>query len=230
MKTNHNLIQFLLDNSLEKEYAFFLKLKHIHVNGKIYNYSLKKLSKQSGLSRTALRVKMYFFKENGWVREEGKDLVFISHNKLMSKLGVDGSVDYKMTVRGDKIKNLVNTIRFQPIKLKGRQFSHLKYQSHNLNNPTGGYAHQEHTASKAFFRKYQTKSEVTEGLKITTKRLGQMINKSASTASRLMKIMDVKVIAGKKTVAKSKRLKGLPSNFYWNKGFIVRVEPNQYIF
>jgi response regulator of citrate/malate metabolism len=63
-------------------------IKKMHVNSKVYNYSESKISKQSGLSRTATKKYIKFFIDNGWAKIKGKDLVFISTNKLKYKYGI----------------------------------------------------------------------------------------------------------------------------------------------
>jgi hypothetical protein len=198
----------------------------MHVNSKVYNYSESKISKQSGLSRTAVKKYIDFYISNGWAKIKGKDLVFISTNKLKYKYGIGQHGNISLPFKS-KIIELVKILRYELFKNKQRKFIYLKTLRNNLTNPTNLL---EYKRAKSKLKSKNTEGEVSTGLKISTRKLGIVINKSASTASRLIKEMGATVITGKKIIARFDRKVELPTNLFQYKGFILKSECNQYIF
>lgn len=209
-----------------RNYAVFLKLKHLHVNSRVYDYSPYKLSKQSGLSRNSIRKYMEFFLDNGWVKNEGNDIIFISTDKLKKLYDIKLRHDLKIK-KELSITALVNTLRYEILKHKQKQFNYIKSTVNNLINPTGRNALTKHKRAKKMLPDY--KGEVLQNLKISVRKLSFLINKSSSTVSRLIKSKGATVIRGKTTLSKFKNV-NLPNGFYWNSGFVVKVECNSYCF
>lgn len=230
MKTNINLIKFLIDNDLIRQYAVFLKLKHIHSNGRVYDYSPYKLSKQSGLSRTSIVKYIAFFKEQNWIRIEKNDIIFISIEKLKALYEIKLKFDIKIKkTKTITITSLVNSLRYESLKHKQSQFKHSNQIRKDQSNPQGkGSLKRYKKALKKTIPK--TFGEFSNYLKISVKKLALLINKSTATVSRLIKVKGAKVIRGKQTIMRLKRNIHLPHNMYWNKGFVVKVECNSYFF
>ncbi|SRR3989304_2772917 len=227
MKTNINLIKLFIDSDIIRHYAVFLKLKHIHSNGRVYNYSPYKLSKQSGLSRNSIIKYIKFFKDNNWIRTEGKDIIFISTEKLKKVYDIKLKHDIKIE-NNNTLSLLTNSLRYEVLKHKQSQFKYINQIRKDQTNPTGANALKRH--KKAIKVPLKTFGEFSNYLKISVKKLALLINKSGSTVSRLIKIMKATVIRGKKTLVYFKKNINLPSNLYWHKGFVVKVDCNSYIF
>lgn len=235
MKTNIKLIQYLNDNNLLRAYAVWLNLKHVHINSKYYDCSLLKLSKHSGISRNGLRKYVDHFKQLNWIREEGKNLVFISHTKLKALCGV--KLTWDIRVSAGKVNELINNLRFEILKNKQRQFNFIKEKLVNRSNPTGKNALQKYKAAVKACLKFgvNTAGEVPKNLKISLIKLSSILNISPAGVSRLISKF---VLAGKCQRISNKKTIGyhntwlshLPENHYQYRGFIVSVECNQYIF
>ena len=226
MKTNIFLIELLVNSNLERHYAIWLRLKKLHINSKIYNYTDNKASTQSGLSRTTTKKYIKFFIDNKWAKIKGKDLVFISTNKLKYKYGINHNGNISLPFKSN-ITDIVKILRYELFKDKQRKFIYLKTLRNNLKNPTNL---KEYKRAKSKLKSKNTEGEVSTGLKISTNKLGIVINKSASTASRLIKEMGATVISGKRIIARFKHKVDLPTNCFQYKGFIFKSECNQYIF
>jgi uncharacterized membrane protein len=226
MKTNIKLIELMVSNGLDRHYAVFLKLKHIHVNSRVYNYSPYKFSQQSGLSRNSIKKYIDFFITEGWARIEGKDLVLISTEKLKSKY----SVKLKHNIKVDKgsVTEIVNNLRYQLFILKQNQFKRLKRLKEYRDNPKGKGAVKMYRNATKQLQSY--KGEFSENLKISTNKLGLLINKSKSTASRLIKQSKATVIKGKRVFIKFTNKAELPEGMFKYNRYVVKIECNQYIF
>jgi hypothetical protein len=225
MKSNIILIETLVNSNLERHYAVWLRLKHLHINSKIYNFSENKIAKQSGLSRTAIKKYINFFIENKWCKIVGNDIVFISHNKLKYLYGIKEFGNITIAFK-TQIKELISIIRYELFKDKQRKFIYIRNLRNDLNNPKTLISYKRAKAKL----KNSTKGEVSENIKISTNKLGIIINKSASTASRLVKQMGATVISGRKTLCKFSKKVELPTNCFQYKGLIIKSEANQYIF
>jgi hypothetical protein len=226
MKTNIKLIELMVSNGLDRHYAVFLKLKHIHINSRVYNYSPYKFSQQSGLSRNSIKKHVDFFITEGWARIEGKDLVLISTEKLKAKYSI--KLKHNIKVNKGSVTEIVNNLRYQLFILKQNQFKRLKRLKEYRDNPKGKGAVKMYRNATKQLQSY--KGEFSENLKISTNKLGLIINKSGSTAHRLIKESKAKVIKGKKTVIKCTRKVDLPSGMFNFKSYVVKIECNQYIF
>lgn len=227
MKTNIKLIQIFIDSDLIRKYAVFLKLKHLHKNSKVYNYTSYKLSKQSGISRGTIIKYIEFFKDNKWIRVEKNDIVFISTDKLKALYDIKLKFDIKIE-KSNTITSLVNSLRYEALKHKQSQFKFINQIRKDQTIPQGVNALKRH--KKAIKVELKTFGEFSNYLKISVKKLSLLINKSNSTVSRLIKLKGATVIRGKKTIMRLKRNIHLPHNMYWNKGFVIKVECNSYIF
>lgn len=234
MKVNVNLIQCLSDNNLLRHYAVFLRLKHIHVNSKVYNYSINRLSRQSGISRNGLRKYMEFFIANKWVRPEGDDIIFIGTGKLKALYGIKIRWDIKIE-RSTSINTILSSLRYQILINKQRKFNYIKKIATNRSNPQGKGALQ------AYKRAIKSKYVIGEGidyLKITIKSLSKLLNVSTSSVSRLIKKYEIlgkaKVIRIKHLALRFGRLKPVslycPEGYFFSKGYVIRVECNKYVF
>lgn len=225
VKANIKLTRLFVDSGIERYYAVFLKLKSVHTNGRYYNYSPYKMAQQSGLSRNAIQKYMKFFIENKWVRVTGNDIVFISSWKLKKLYDIKLKADYP--VNNGSISEIVKSLRYEILKAKERQFKYANQLRKDQCNPTGKGALKRH--KKAVKSKLYFFGEFSEHLKISQKKLANLINKSRTTVGRLIKDMGATVIPGKKSYYKCNNV-DLPYGFYYNNGYVVKIECNSYIF
>ena len=226
MKTNFKLIEAFIDNDIARYYAVFLKFKTLHTNSRIYNTSTYNISKQSGLSRTAVNKYMKFFLDNGWAVQSYTSVTFISLEKLKELYGITLKHNIKIEC-GNKVSDIVSTLRYEIFKHKQAQFNYIKSASNDKFNPRGKNALAKYKRALKILP--TCKSEVLGNLKISVKKLGLLIGKSASTASNLIKEKGAVVIRTKSTIMKCKNIH-LPHGCFWNNGFIIKVECNSYIF
>ncbi len=225
MKTNIRLIQLFTNNDILRQYAVWLKLKRVHSNGRVYDYTTYKFSKQSGMSRNSIKKYIQFFIDNGWAKIEGKDLQFVSHDKLKKVYGI--KLKHNIKIKNQNITKIVNSLRYELLKLKQSQFKYLKQIRKDQFNPLRKGALARHKKADKFPR---LTGEFSKYLKVSLKKLALLINKSASTVSLLIKTKKAKVMPGKRFLVKFKRNIHLPHNMYWSKGNVVRCESNSYIF
>lgn len=228
MRSNIILIQHFIDSDVIRKYAVFLKLKHSYSNSQIYNYTAYSLSKKSGLSITTINKYVNFFIENGWVKIIGSNIIFIGNEKLKEKYGIKLNDRLKIQAHHKQsVQNILCTLRYEVYKLKQRQFNYVQENVKNQLNPRGKNALNKY--KKAIKSRTSYNGEISQHLKIGLGKLSLMINKSASTASRLIRKKKATVIKGRKSFIKSPNI-SLPSDYYWKKGYAVKVECNSYIF
>ncbi len=188
MRTNINLIQLFSDSNILREYAVYLKLKHLFKNGCIYNYNISLFAQKSNLSRNSIRRYIKFFIENKWCRMHKNNLTFISLPLLRSRYKVKNHSTLKISPAGNTQRILTN-LRYQLIKVKDTQFKFLKGSYKDLHNPTGNNKLAKY--KKAL--KLKSKGIITDKLigatylKISLKKLGTIINLSPSTAHNIIK-------------------------------------------
>lgn len=226
------------------------KLKAIHVNSRVYEFSLKRLHKQSGVSRNGLRKYIQFFKEAGWVREEGKDLVFISHRKMMNmycfkkprtRKGQYYKTDFALPESTDH-KQILSNLRFEIPRDKQKKFSFVKQKKDDLINPVWSankMRNRSYQAARKYF-KGATSATLGEVPKYYTTSVSTLANRwavSSSTASRYIKKFEkegrVKVRRQKLMVSFQKDIfdeSEISKPFFFHKGFLFKRAPNQYFF
>lgn len=235
MKTNIKLIQYLSDNNLLRSYSVWLKLKHIHVNSTYYNWSLSKLSKDSGISRNGIRKYIILFERLKWIRIKNNHLTFISHDKLKNSCGV--KLKFDLTIIPGSVKDILSALRYEILKNKQRHFDFIKDKLVNLSNPQGIGALNKYKAAKKACIKHglNITGEQPSYLKITLSKLKGLLNLSASTISRLIKQFEAVgkaiVIRGEqKVICRVNKRITLNDNMYQYKGCVISVECNKYQF
>jgi len=157
-------------------------------------------------------------------------IVFFSILSHLLKALYDVKLNSDIKIKkSNTITSLVNSLRYEALKHKQSQFQYINQIRKDRYNPQGKGALKRHKKALKV-NLPPTFGEISNYLKITVKKLSLLINKSSSTVSRLIKIKNAKVIRGKQTIIRIKRNIHLPHNMYWNKGFVVKVECNSYIF
>lgn len=230
MTGNIQLIQYFKDTDeiLLRRYAVWLKMKGIHVNGRIYNYSDYKFSKQSGLSRTMVRKYIKFFIDNGWVREEGDSLVFISKEKLREKYGVKLYCNIAIDTESLSVQGIVDLLRYNIIKDRGRKQIFAKQLYKDQNDPSGDDALERFKKANKK-AKVEFDGEVCELYAVSLYTLSSLIGMSISSTSRLIKPRCIK------KVHRVEYLGYAPTNpeiegIFWSKGKMFKPKMNEYIF
>lgn len=226
----------------------FLRLKQLHVNSRVYNFSLLRVSKQAGMSRNGLRRYIQFFKDAGWVREEGKDLIFMGHNKLMkfygfkklkTRSGKYFQSDIKLADCTDH-KKILSNLRYEIIRARQVKFNYVKQKKDDLIEPLGAGMLQRHKSAKKYFKGVSraTLSEVPKYYTISVASLANHWAVSSSTASRYIKKFEmggaVKVFRKNLSVVYRKGAnwdeEEIGKFCFYHKGFLFKQMPNQYIF
>lgn len=181
------------------------------------------------MSITSINKYVKFFKENGWVKQIGNNIIFISSSKLKDIYGIKLKNETKLQAHSKlSVQKLLGKLRYQVYKLKQKQFEYIQNIAKNQKDPRGKNALANYKKAKKVFLKSKN-GEISQHLKIGLTKLSLLINKSTSTASRLIKENKAKVIKGRRTYIKGPNI-GLPDNYYWRNGFAVKVECNSYIF
>ncbi len=150
----------------------------------------------------------------------------ISTEKLKSKYSI--RLKHNIKIKKGSVTEIVNSIRYQLFILKQNQFKRLKELKKYRDNPKGKNGAKRYRNATKKLQSY--KGEFSEHLKISTNKLGLIINKSASTASRLIKNSTAKIIKGERVFIKCKRSVDLPPGMFNFKSYVVKIECNQYIF
>jgi len=215
----------MVDNDLVRHYAVYLKIKSIHSNGRFYNSSINNISKQSGLSRNAIKKYIAFFIENKWVNQECNTLNFISVNKLNILYGIKLRNTIRINTKSS-VTETVNQLRYELLKQKQNQFNYLKVIEKDKNTPTDLVSHKR---ALKLSKDYQCEN-LSKNLMISVKKIGLIINKSSSTATRLIKTMKATVIPGDRKIFRYSANIELPNGFFFYKGCIIQKQCNQYIF
>ncbi len=222
MVANIRLIKLFNDSDILKKYAVWLKLKSIHNNSRVYNYSDYKFSMQSGFSRTLISKHIKWFTDNGWVREENDDIVFIASSKLALKYDVKLWSKIKID-KNSTITEIVKSLRYELLKEKQRQFNFNKSISQNQRNPS---------SVKLYKRaiKFKKLGVIEGNYKVGLKCLSKSLNVSRSTVSRLIKDKCRTVIRKRSCIGWSIRVPFRESGYYDYKGKLFKRECNEYNF
>lgn len=101
MNLNERAIYKLNEKGLLKELAVFIKFKSVHINSCIFNYNLKYLASETGLSLSTVRKHVKFFLKNGWARMDGNNLIL----EKIKKISYYKRKDCKIT--GNTIKEIL---------------------------------------------------------------------------------------------------------------------------
>ena len=183
---NSILVEEMIKEDHLTQLAVFIKLKSLFSNGCVYNHSYKRLSVVSGISINTLKKCINFFKEKGWCRVHGKNLVF---NKIFN---IDGNKEKKLIkIRLNKTENyreLVKRLKLVVVNACAERFKYIKQLSRDYNNPQRGRGKFYQSAKKRVAR--IGLKEIGENVRfsISNFKIGALIGgKSKSSASRLMK-------------------------------------------
>jgi len=236
MKTSIKLIQIFSDSNILRHYAVYLKLKAIHSNSVIYNYNISILSQKSGLSRNSIRKYIKFYLDNNWCTLNNNHLSFISLDKLRLKYGIALQQLIKIPSNGN-ITTLLNNLRYELLKLKNRQFNFLKNKATDKIDPKGKGACQRYKSAKKFFdNNNYDPTDITREmfLKISLKKLGCIINLSATSTHNIIKqkVLESKAVILRHSTEciKITTKAELKPNQYNYKGYIFTPQCNKYIF
>jgi predicted transcriptional regulator len=240
MKINYDIVKIILqskDHTLLRRYAVWLKLKYIYVRGRIYNYSLSKISALLGISRQAVKKYIDFFVNNGWCFQSGKHLCFISHDKFKEYYNIE--TKFGVNVNKDlSVKEIVSELRYSTLKVKQSQFNYIKNIENNLANPINNslYKAAKRKAKKLSIKISDEVSNIQQNIKLSYKRLSDLVGASPSTAKRLV---EQKVQEGRASVFKGERIllyRNVKTEFnvgwcqYQHKTKVYFQEPNSYAF
>lgn len=215
----------MVDSDLERYYAVYVKLKSIHSNGRFYNSSLYSLSKQSKLSRNSIRKYADFFTKEGWIIKEHNTISFISSDKFNELYGIKLRNTIKLS-KNKSVTEITNTLRYELLKEKQNQFNYLKEVEKDKRIPTNLKSYKR---ALRLSKDYKCEN-ISTNLKISVKKIGIIINKSSSTATRLIKTMKSKIIQGERKIFRYSANVELPNGFFFYKGCIMQKQCNQYIF
>ena len=180
MTGNIELVKIFKDNGILKEYACFMKLKGLHANGRIYNYSAFKLANQSGLSRTLINTYIPFFLKHGWCRMEGDSLVFISKEKLRLKYEVKVFCGIAVDT-SRSINEIKDDLLFELAKEGGCRWEHQKQLSLDQSKPKDLKAYKRGKKSKEII------GEMGDRYAVSLYTLSERLGVSISSVSRLLK-------------------------------------------
>lgn len=228
MNSNILLIQTLIDSGQVRKYAVFLKIKSLHSNGQIYNYTAYSLAPKIGMSISATAKYINNLKEIGWVKQIGNNIIFIGLDKMKALYGITLEKNLHLKLQSsDKVQDIVTLLRRQPLNNKQAQFNYILTSVENQKYPKGKGAIERYKKADKFLQAY--KGEISTHLTVSQANLANLLNVSASTVSRLIKSEKITVIKGRRYYVKSPQIL-LPNNCFWNKGYVVKVECNSYIF
>jgi predicted transcriptional regulator len=240
MRINNDIIKAILqakDHTLLRRYAVWLKLKYTYVRGKIYNFSLSKISSLLGISRQAVKKYINFFLDNNWCRQVGNHLYFISNEEFKQFYNIESK--YAICVNKDlSVKEIVQELRYSALKIKQAQFNFAKGILDNLANPINNKVYQsaKRKSKKLRIKISDAVSDIQDNLKLSYKALSNLVGASKSTAKRLV---DTKVQEGCASVYKGKRMllfKNVKTEFnvgncqFQHKTKVYFQEPNSYAF
>lgn len=181
---NTVFLQSIVDEDKLTELAVFMKLKSLFSNSCIFNATYSNISRKSGISVSVLKRCIPTLKALGWVRMSGSNMVF---EKMRV---IDNTPEYTKRIvlpfkilDKDGYKAIVNKLKLILIRLRQDAFEFIKALS---NDNTKGFRVKSFARLK---RKFLTKKNIGENEKfsISNRTVAKIINKSKSSASRLMK-------------------------------------------
>lgn len=103
--------------------AFAMWLKSFHSNGVFFNYSLRKLSKEVGVSVNYLRKVLPLLEAHGWIVFRDGHMCMKSQSKVAEKLSIDKLTNVTCKV-GESWRDVLSELRFL---LYGSKASQLRY-------------------------------------------------------------------------------------------------------
>lgn len=186
MKIGIATIHRIVSDDKIRDFSTFLYLRSLFKKGCFYNYTQLSLSKESGISRTAIAKYIAKFKSYGWVRLHEDNLIF-NGNKHFREDGFNKHVQ----ISALNVKDIIQELKYIIIKHKLIQYETCKKAAHAIimadTNPQVTIwairfqKKQKFNANKLFNQ--------NEALKISHVKLAKMFNCSKATVNRTMKRM-----------------------------------------
>lgn len=230
-RINTNLVKTAIDDKFINHMAVFFKLKTFYKSSHIHNASYRAVSYLSGISINTLKKSLPFIINAGWCRRQGKGIILGS----MTNLDSDNSPGKKILTfkihKAHDYKYILKHLKLLLIKNCYVNFKYIKRLSTYRINP--GNLTQLRIAKRAE-RKGRLKKLLSESdvFCVSTKKIGSLICRKRSTASRL-------ISWGAKNNLLKKRSNVTPVNFVMEKDtpniffsgskFFIR-KPNYIIF
>jgi len=223
----HKIINECNENGTLKQLAVFYFLKKLHTNSCIFKYTIHRLHKKSGISRTAIERYINIFIRNGWCTMHHDNLVFGKHKgKKFARL------DTKHT-----IKHILTQLQRIIFKTKENQIKFLIKKRTDFINPKT--LKEYRAAIKYFGRSEKFSSEMSDKIRMSIFCIAEMYHCSISKASGIVKKLSNE---GFLSVMKNKELlfSGVSPKFfksiqnqlegycYYHKGNVVRLRCSTY--
>lgn len=221
MKSNVKFIYSLIEEDSIKEYAAFLKLKHIYVNGCVYNYSPFAFCKITGLSRNTIKKYVDFFLKEGWCRMHGKNLIFHKLEKIKEDKGINtvDAVILKINAKKDTLKSIQTKIYHAALKAKQDAYLFLLGKTRDKLIPSGKNCKLKYKKATRFFNNHPTiqpvKLPVCENGKLPAKKFKELskFKISIKKIAEHLKISTTSAYRYLQSMKKSKILKIFKTHF-----------------
>jgi Mn-dependent DtxR family transcriptional regulator len=142
VKITHNLVLKLVESKEILTFSYFIKLKYLHTNSTVYNYSIRKLANLIDVAPNSIKKHLKKMEEMGIVnivknKAGGKNITFLSLEKVSKKYRVFhnrkcGSFYFKKSESIQDIKTklysrvLINNINRQKNTIKGKSNSIMR--------------------------------------------------------------------------------------------------------
>lgn len=172
------LIDDAVTDGYLSELSVFVRLKSLFSNSCIFRATYRNVSRLSGIGVSKLKQCIPFFKSMGWVREHHGNLTFLSLDSLD---GSKGRRQLEVDVnKDDTYKSILKKLRLALVRASHDGFKYVQ-------KVTGDDKKVRMSSKMLKHRRRYTKIHENLKFSISNRKIGGMIERSKSTASRLMK-------------------------------------------
>lgn len=226
----NDLIQDAINDKWERSLAYYILLKQTHKKPIFYNYSLRKIAKQTGLSTSSLNRHINLLISKGLLCVVGKNLCFVGLNKLKDTYNVKTKL---VAVKLDNtITQLILNIQFTRYipnfinqqKIVDKKTEVIKFRKSEQRTTTKEAKRLLKLQSKLFGNQTNLEKSLNDYIMLSNKSFGKLANRSKYTGINIQKRLN------KAGLIKSEKNSTLYSNQEHNKrAFYNLCLPSQYL-
>jgi Mn-dependent DtxR family transcriptional regulator len=198
VRVSPNLVKKIIKSNNDLTFCYFLKLKYLHTNSTIYNFSLRKAAADINVSPSSIKNHFNKMKKLGYVRvvknkTGGKNVTFISMSKLckMHDVRYSSKSGYIVLKQRESIQELKTAIYYKVIanNIKKQKFA-IQGKSNSVMRKRNQLKKVERTDSLYNSLLNSIASErITPETYLCCETIGKMIGKTKMTGYNQLKKM-----------------------------------------
>lgn len=219
------LIKHACENNYLRELSYFVWLKKKYRNSCFYHYSINNVSVKTGISRTAARKYMKFYRNNGWTREHHGNLIFEKTLKVLQLMTKHNGARYVGFTAKNSPKEIYLKLYYEILKNKKRQIEFVIRKSDRYN--AGSRKRKPARIGASSF-----------GFQISQCLLSRLFNCKPSKVSKILTdLKDRNLVSVQRQLKYIRKMSGkeyrsvsdlLGYSYFWHAGNVFKQECNLY--